>query len=208
MWPRGGIEGTIGPVGRSSRRSLRVLSCGAAIALGLGASACGTSSSPDHAGRHPDYHRALAGAPKPLAQLYGEANRLLSGGVEAFQERLAEVRGHPVVVNKWASWCGPCREEFPWFQDLSAKLGTRIAFVGVDSNDSPAAARTFLNEFPVPYPSYSDPDQDIARYLKATVGFPATVFYDARGQVAYVRQGQYASEADLAADVRRYAQRR
>ena len=53
----------------------------------------------------------------------------------------------------------------------------RVAFVGVDANDSSAAARTFLKEFPLPYPSYSDPNQDISRMLGATAGFPATAFY-------------------------------
>jgi cytochrome c biogenesis protein CcmG/thiol:disulfide interchange protein DsbE len=175
-----------------------------ALVVGIGLTACGGGSS-SAAGKAPDYERALAGAPKPLAQLYEQGNQLLPGGTAAFQRRLEQLRGHPIVVNKWASWCGPCREEFPWFQDLSAKLGKRIAFVGVDSNDSAAAARTFLNELPVPYPSYSDPGQDIARYLNATAGFPATVIYDSSGQPVHVQQGQYASESDLGADIRRYA---
>jgi cytochrome c biogenesis protein CcmG/thiol:disulfide interchange protein DsbE len=168
----------------------------------LAVPACGSGGSDAKA---PDYERALAGAPKPLAALYDQANQLLPGGAEAFGRRLVELRGHPVVVNKWASWCGPCREEFPWLQELSAKLGKRVAFLGVDSDDSVAAAKTFLRELPVPYPSYSDPDQDIAKILEATVGFPATAFYDSSGKRAYVRQGQYASESDLAADIRRYA---
>ncbi len=154
---------------------------------------------------HPDYGRALAGSPPSLARLHSQANRLLPGGLEAFERRLGGLRGHPVVVNKWASWCGPCREEFPWFQRLSAKLGRRIAFVGVDSRDSAAAARTFLGEFPVPYPSYSDPDQEIARAIGATVGFPGTAFYDSSGELVHVRQGQYPSQSDLEADIRRYA---
>ena len=108
-------------------------------------------------GQAPDYQRALAGAPPALASLYRQANRLLPGGLDAFDARLTGLRGHPVVVNKWASWCGPCREEFPWFQDLSARLGKRVAFLGVDSNDSSAAARTFLGEFPVPYPELQRP---------------------------------------------------
>ena len=72
-----------------------------------------------------------------------------------------------------------------------------VAFVGVDSDDSSAAARTFLKELPVPYPSYSDPHHDIAETIKASVGFPATAFYDSRGKLVYVRQGQYPSESAL-----------
>lgn len=183
--------------------------CCAAIAIALvmvASSGCGSGSGEAaDAAKPPDYERALAGAPRPLGSLYDQANRLLPGGVDAFERRLTDLRGHPAVVNKWASWCGPCREEFPWFQRLSAKLGKRVAFIGVDSDDSSAAARTFLEEFPVPYPSYADPDQDIARAIKASVGFPGTAFYDRSGILVYVRQGQYPSEAALAADIRRYA---
>ena len=183
--------------------------CCAAIALALvmvASSRCGSGSGEAaDAAKPPDYERALAGAPRPLGSLYDQANRLLPGGVDAFERRLTDLRGHPAVVNKWASWCGPCREEFPWLQRLSAKLGKRVAFLGVDSDDSGAAAKTFLEEFPVPYPSYADPGQDIARAIKASVGFPGTAFYDRNGELVYVRQGQYPSEAALAADIRRYA---
>jgi cytochrome c biogenesis protein CcmG/thiol:disulfide interchange protein DsbE len=166
--------------------------------------ACGSSGS-DQGSKPPDYKRALSGAPKPLAALYAQPNELLEGGTDAFQVRLEELRGYPVVVNKWASWCGPCRAEFPYFQRLSAKLGKQVAFFGVDSEDSDAAAKTFLGEFPVPYPSYTDPDQKIAELLKATLGFPSTAFYDSRGELTYTRQGGYPSQGDLLADIRRYA---
>jgi cytochrome c biogenesis protein CcmG/thiol:disulfide interchange protein DsbE len=186
---------------------LRVAWAAGSLAVSmLALAACGgAGDGGSQTGGHPDYGPALAGSPPPLARLHEQAGRLLPGELPAFERRLADLRGHPVVVNKWASWCGPCREEFPWFQRLSARLGRGIAFVGVDSRDSAAAARTFLEEFPVPYPSYSDPDQEIARAIGAGVGFPATAFYDSGGRLAYTRQGQYASESDLAADIRRYA---
>jgi hypothetical protein len=82
-----------------------------------------------------------------------------------------------------------------------------VAFVGVDARDSAGAARTFLEEFPLPYPSYSDPDQSISRLLGATPGFPATAFYGPSGQRVFLRQGQYATQSELAADIRRYALR-
>ncbi len=129
----------------------------------------------------------------------------MPGGAEAFQQRLAKLRGHPVVVNKWASWCGPCREEMPWLQREVARHGKRIAFIGVDSRDSDAAAKQFLHEFPVPYPSYTDPGQDIALLIDATIGTPATAIYDSSGKQVHVQQGQYASQDALAADIQRYA---
>jgi cytochrome c biogenesis protein CcmG, thiol:disulfide interchange protein DsbE len=184
----------------------RCLFAAAAFALVvLALPACGSGSGGDYGGKAPDYTKALAGAPKPLAKLYDQADQLLPGGAEAFQQRLAELRGHPVVVNKWASWCGPCREEMPWLQRQAAERGKRIAFIGVDSKDSDSAAKEFLNEFPVPYPSYTDPDQDIALLINATIGTPATAIYDSSGKQVHVQQGQYASQSALAADIQRYA---
>jgi cytochrome c biogenesis protein CcmG, thiol:disulfide interchange protein DsbE len=185
---------------------LRRAFAAAAIAVFVAAlAACGSSAGGGSRGKAPDYAKALAGAPKPLAKLYDQADQLLPGGAGAFQQRLAELRGHPVVVNKWASWCGPCREEMPWLQREAAANGKRIAFIGIDSRDSDAAAKQFLTEFPVPYPSYTDPDQDIAEVINATIGTPATAIYDSSGAQVHVQQGQYASQAALAADIRRYA---
>jgi len=183
----------------------RLFAAAALVVIVLALSACGSGSGDDGGGKSPDYAKALAGAPKPLAKLYDQPNRLLPGGTDAFEQRLADLRGYPVVVNKWASWCGPCREEMPWFQRLSARLGKRIAFLGVDSQDSSAAAKEFLREFPLPYPSYSDPGKEIAQAMEATIGFPATAIYDLNGKLAHVQQGQYASQDALAADIERYA---
>jgi thiol-disulfide isomerase/thioredoxin len=154
--------------------------------------------------RATDYEQALAGAPTPLAKLYERGNQLLDGGTEAFEAQLAELEGHAVVVNKWASWCGPCRFEFPFFQSQAAKHGTEVAFLGVDSDDSEDAARTFLDQLPLPYPSFSDPDNEIAGLMDARE-FPSTVFYDSTGELVYTHRGGYASERDLAAEIDRYA---
>ena len=179
--------------------------CLAAVVVALGVSACGSSGGGTSTAKAPDYKQALAGAPKPLAKLYAQGDRLVSGGTSAFGSQLGALRGHPVVVNIWASWCEPCRMEFPYLQRLSAKYGKRVAFVGVDANDNDAAARTFLAELPLPYPSYTDPNKDIAQSVGATVGLPDTAYYDASGKQVFVKQGQYASEGDFAADIKRYA---
>jgi len=177
----------------------------AAVAVGL--SQAGGSGSPS-AGAPPSSRAtvaALAGSPGPLAALHADAGRLLSGGPSAFESRLAALRGYPVVVNKWASWCGPCRVEFSYFERLSVALGRKVAFVGVDSSDNSKSAAAFLKQHPVAYPSYSDPDLRVASVFSGIEAFPTTAFYDARGQLQYIHQGEYLSEAKLRTDIARYA---
>lgn len=171
---------------------------------GLLGAGCGGSGGGDYGGPHPDYAKALAGSPPPLAALHKQANDLLDGGTSAYEKRIADLRGYPVVVNLWASWCIPCRQEFPVLQKLSARYGKKIAFLGVNSEDSNDAASTFLGEEPVPYPSYTDPNKDIVNSVGG-ISFPDTAFYDSSGELVYLKQGPYRDDAELEADIRRYA---
>jgi cytochrome c biogenesis protein CcmG/thiol:disulfide interchange protein DsbE len=168
---------------------------------------CGSASGGDYGGQHPDYAKALAGSPAPLAALHRQSDQLLGGGQGAYEGRLAALHGYPAVVNFWASWCGPCRFEFPLFQKAAAAEGKRVAFLGVDVQDSGDAASTFLGEAPVPYPSYTDPDKTIADGAGATLGLPDTAFYDRSGKLTYLKQGPYRDLAELQADVARHAVR-
>ena len=151
--------------------------------------------------------RALEGAPPPLARLHAESGRLLDGGPAAFRRRLAELRGYPIVVNKWASWCGPCRTEFRHFGAVALDEGREVAFLGVNSLDSDSAARSFLRDNPVSYPHYKDPDQQIAKLFRGNASFPTTAFYDRRGRFVIALQRFYRSEGELRADIDRYARR-
>jgi cytochrome c biogenesis protein CcmG, thiol:disulfide interchange protein DsbE len=147
----------------------------------------------------------LAGAPPELVSLRDQANEILDEGVEGFQARLAELEGFPVVVNKWASWCGPCREEFPFFQSQAIDREDEVAFLGLLSDDGPETGADFLAQLPLPYPSYLDADTEIANTIGAGREFPSTLFIDASGEVTYTKLGPYTDEATLAADIDRYA---
>jgi thiol-disulfide isomerase/thioredoxin len=174
--------------------------------IALCAALAGCGSSPRSAAPRPaDAARALAGSPAPLRSLHDQAGRLLGGGAQAFRARLASLRGHPAVVNKWASWCGPCRAEFPFFQRLGVQLGRRVGFIGVNGSDDPGDAARFLRRYPVRYPSFSDPHQKVAAVFGGVLAFPTTAFYDSRGRLAYVHQGGYATQAKLREDIARYA---
>jgi thiol-disulfide isomerase/thioredoxin len=187
----------------TTRFTLRIALLAVALTALVGVG-CGSSGG-DFDGGHPDYERALAGSPAPLAALHEQANQLLPGGTEAFQKRVASLKGYPVVANVWASWCGPCRFEFPTLQKLAARYGKRVAFLGVNSQDSDAAAKTFLAEAPVPYPSYTDPDKGLIESLGGIGGLPDTAFYDRTGELVHLQQGAYADNSELEEDVRRYA---
>ena len=108
--------------------------------------------------RRPSRQRSRARR-RPCPPLHVAADRLLRGGPGAFHARLASLRGYPVVVNKWASWCGPCQIEFPAFQRAAVAFGRQVAFVGVDGKDANPSAAAFLRKFPVTYPSYVDPQE-------------------------------------------------
>jgi thiol-disulfide isomerase/thioredoxin len=177
----------------------------AALAVAALGALAGCGADDEGGGAHPDYARALAGSPPPLAALHSQANELIGGGVDAYEDRIEALRGYPVVVNVWASWCGPCRLEFPAFQRAAARYGKRVAFLGIDSQDNDDAARRFLRDNPVPYPSYTDPDKDLASSIDASRGLPATVFYDRRGEQIHLSYVPYVENADLVADIERYA---
>ena len=186
--------------------AIGVVALVAVLVIGLSQAGGGGSSNPKSAATNSAKLAAqLKGSPAQLASLHEQGGQLLGGGPSAYRKRLASLKGHPVVVNKWASWCGPCRAEFPDFQRLSVKYGKRVAFMGVDGNDNHGDATAFLKQYPVPYPSYEDPDGRIAQVLNATVAFPTTVFYDRTGKVSYIHQGQYLTGAKLEQDIKRYA---
>lgn len=147
--------------------------------------------------------QALAGSPQPLAALHEQAGQLL-GGDSAFAARVRALRGHPIVVNAWASWCTPCREEFGLFASASLRYGRQVAFLGADTEDSPGDARAFLHQHPLSYPSYQTTTAGLSNYAYLQ-GLPTTFFISPTGRVLYVHTGQYETQGTLDQDVQSYA---
>ncbi len=150
-----------------------------------------------------DARRVLAGSPGSLASLHTQAGQLITSG-GTLSDRLTSLRGYPVVLNAWAAWCPPCREEFPLLATASAQYGRKVAFLGADTNDSTGDARSFLAQHPVSYPSYPVASTDLSS-LAVLEGFPTTIFINRAGKVVFVHTGQYQSEAALDNDIQHYA---
>jgi thiol-disulfide isomerase/thioredoxin len=144
---------------------------------------------------------ATKGIPKALAENRAQASQIVDGSTEALEAKLADLRGHPVVVNQWGSWCPPCRAEFPFFAESAEAHADEVAFLGVDIQDDREAAEQFLEEFPVPYPSIYDRDAEAVASLGWGQVSPTTWFIDERGEIVHQRPGAYpdrdAVETDL-----------
>lgn len=147
--------------------------------------------------------RDLTGSPGTLAALHRQRGRLL-GPMRALALRLRSLRGYPVVINTWASWCPACRGEFASLASVAAQYGRRVAFLGVDTDDTATAAAAFLKTHPVSYPSYEASSAQLAS-LAVIEGLPDTIFVDPHGKVVDVHTGAYDTAATLRQDVARYA---
>lgn len=154
------------PVPNAGRRWLVTLLTGLALLL----SGCGVSGGA---------LRFVASGPAvPLAP----AGSLTPVSGDSFEGMLVGVRGTPVVVNIWASWCGPCRVEAPLLQRASQRYGERVVFLGVDARDSEDDARAFLQRYGITYPNVVDAHDQITGRLGLR-GFPTTYIFDRGGKL-------------------------
>lgn len=144
-----------------------------------------------------------ASSSSPLAAVYAQANQLL-GTEPALMARIKALRGYPIVINAWASWCSPCRQEFPLLASAAKRYGDKVAFLGANTNDSTANAHSFLSHHPVGYPSYQATTGNLSS-LAVIEGLPTTIYVAPNGKVAFVHTGQYASQQSLDSDIQRYA---
>lgn len=128
------------------------------------------------------------GEPKP-------APALPSAVLQAPRATLAGLRGKPALINFWASWCEPCREEAPELERFDRSLGGAARLIGVDYTDRSSAAEDFIQKYGWTFPILADPDGIYgARYEFS--GLPTTVVLDSRGRIVETLRGPQ-TQADL-----------
>ena len=103
--------------------------------------------------------------------------------------------GTPMLVNMWATWCGPCVKEVPVLVDFAAKAAGKVAVLGVDTTDESDEALTFAAQYGMHYPSVVDPDGLLLRHYGG--GPPITLLVDAQGKVITSHHGQLHSLAEV-----------
>lgn len=100
--------------------------------------------------------------------------------------------GRPVVLNVFASWCGPCQDEAPILRELSRQLPD-VAFLGVDHQDRLEEGRRFVEEHQVPFPTLYDVGGEVARAV-GSHGMPTTAFFDRDGRLVGLHVGPLSEE--------------
>jgi peroxiredoxin len=121
-----------------------------------------------------------AGAPAPAFELNSNSGKTVS---------LADLKGQIVLVNFWASWCGPCRQEMPILEQLNRQYRNKgVALIGVNVEPDSAAATSWLKATPVSFPILFDVDSKVSK-LYEVQGMPNTVILDRKGVVRYIHRG-------------------
>lgn len=168
--PEQGPVGSEAPQQRSGRVRLRV--AGAAVVIVAIVIAFAVIGIPQAT------HAARPAPPFDLAGLDG------TGRI-----RLADHLGTPVLINFWASWCTPCREEMPELEELSQRFRGQLVVIGIDMNDDPAKARSLASELSITYPLVVDDSNDTVRAYDVTV-VPSSMFVTAEGTLVARSSGK------------------
>lgn len=204
---RQGVAGQLTGVLRRTNGRLRAVVVGALIVIALVVGLAQAPSDPGPSGPPPTataLARTRSAAPPAIGRLYARGDALLRLDGDAFVATMGRLRGHPVLINKWASWCLPCRREFALLRRAAAKHGSTIAFLGLNAGDKPKDARAFLDGHPTIYPHVRDPDEQIAGAFQAGGVFPQTLIVDKDGDVTRLKAGEFTTEKDVEAFIAPY----
>jgi cytochrome c biogenesis protein CcmG, thiol:disulfide interchange protein DsbE len=176
------------------------------LALAVGLAAVLAACAPGGTRQQPTRTQPTATPARPAASpdIAPDAVRISLAGFAGGPEfRLPEdLGGRPLVLNVWASWCGPCRQEMPAFQQVYLQANGKVGFLGLDYLDVEAAARRFVAQTGVTYPLAADPKGRAGAKL-GVASLPATLFIGADGAVRGRHLGAMTA-AQLRAAIQRY----
>ncbi|HEU0013875.1 MAG TPA: TlpA disulfide reductase family protein [Longimicrobium sp.] len=116
--------------------------------------------------------------------------------LDGAQVSLEKLRGTPVLLNVWATWCHPCRREMPALQQLHREFGPaglRVVGVSIDQGGQQQGIREFLAEFGADYEVWLDPDERVGSTF-ATIGVPTTFLVDRKGTLLWTHVGPVAAD--------------
>lgn len=171
----------------------RAALAGAALALAAGCSGGGAQRAPG-----PDLAplraaAALAPCPGGVGDVPHLVLPCLGGGPDVVLD--GPPPGVPALVNVYGSWCDPCQREMPVLVDFAARAGSKVALLGVDTQDDARLALLFAKDVGQHWPAVVDDDGVLLRHY--AVGPPVTLFVDAAGKVAFVHRGPFTSVGQL-----------
>ncbi len=114
---------------------------------------------------------------------------------------LSSFKGEPVVLNFWATWCEPCKDEMPHFQQVYDRYSKTdsLNVIAVNMNETADKASAFFNEYKLTFPSLIDVNQSVTVGKYGILGLPTTYFIDSKGIIKYVKIGPILTETELAA---------
>lgn len=140
------------------------------------------------------------GVPREIAVAdRGDPVELEGEDLEGAAVDLADLRGKPVVVNAWASWCPPCRVEQPELNEAAEELGDQVTFLGINIRDPDVApAQAYARSYEVPYSSIHSPDGEaLLPFSIPPRSIPSTIVLDAQGRIAATIMGRVPSKLTL-----------
>ncbi|MGV1003401.1 MAG: TlpA family protein disulfide reductase [Candidatus Nanopelagicales bacterium] len=177
--------------GRASRWAPAILAAGSLASLSLLAGCAQDASAGDRVAGDTSEQGYVSGDGTTTILAVADrspAPALIGETLTGEQFDLADERGAVVVLNVWASWCAPCRDEAPELVKVSSELAERdVRFVGLNIRDSTAAAAAFVRKYGITYPNVSDPDGTLLLGFAGTLppsAIPSTLVIDQKGRVA------------------------
>ena len=173
------------------------------------APATGTSTGPHAAAPTPKPTAALPDLCPPRGATAARSPKAMPDvtlnclGSDASRD-LRRLAGRPMLINVWASWCGPCKVELPLLAQAHREWGDEVAFLGIDAQDASAEAWKSLTAAGIDYPQLEDPTGRTRAAFGWTSGLPLTVFVDAQGRMVGTERKAFRTYSEVTAALRRH----